>query len=191
MQNSAISIIELTPTHFKDVIDLGNLVHGNGYLSQSSLTHIFEISILNNINASFVAYQNQQLIGFRLTYAPGRWPIDEWCTPNKWHHKPQNICYFKCNTVSANHRGQGIGTQLLKASIQQAKKQGCTAGLAHIWMESPGNSAYIYMSRAGAKLIKKHPNRWYEDSVSGGYNCIYCGHNCQCTAAEMLIEFHE
>lgn len=191
MATAALKIIEFTPAHFNDVIKLGNQVHGDGYLDDQSIAKIYDISFSQGINASFVAYVGETIVGFRLTYAPSQWPIDSWCTPEQWGHAEQKVCYFKCNTVAEEYRGQGLGAKLLAKSIEQAKLQGCTAGLAHIWLQSPGNSAFRYMSRAGGKVIKEHPDRWRELSISGGYDCIICGHDCHCVAAEMLLEFDQ
>ena len=191
MTTAKLKISEFAPEHFADVIKLGNLVHGDGYLDEQAVAKIYDISFANGINASFVAYDGDIMVGFRLTYAAGTWPIDQWCTPEKWGHNEQNVCYFKCNTVAEEYRGQGVGSKLLKKSIEQAKRQGCTAGLAHIWLQSPGNSAFRYMSRAGGKVIKEHPDRWRESSIKDGYECIICGFDCHCVAAEMLLEFND
>lgn len=184
-----LTIIPFEPEHYADVLKLGNEVHGDNYLSMESLAKMYEISFANDINASFVAYDGDKLVGFRLTYAAGRWPIDQWCSPELWGHDADKVCYFKCNTVAEDYRGSGIGGGLLKRSIEMTKKQGCTAGLAHIWMQSPGNSALRYMTRAGGKMIKEHPNRWLETSLNDGYYCIICKGDCHCTAAEMILEF--
>ena len=106
---------------------------------------------------------------------------------------PPGISYKEISVgrvaIKKEYRGKGIGGLLLARSIQMTKAQGCTAGLAHIWMQSPGNSAFRYMSRAGGRVIKEHPDRWHESSVKDGYNCIICGQDCHCVAAEMLLEF--
>jgi len=91
--------------------------------------------------------------------------------------------------VNANYRGHGIGSSLLMLSIEQAKLQGAKAGLAHIWLASPGNSAFKYFKKCGGELIKEHPNRWAGWYESHGYICPVCGADCDCTAAEMMIRF--
>ncbi|WP_394497083.1 GNAT family N-acetyltransferase [Shewanella sp. ENK2] len=191
----------LTPEDFQQVIELGNLVHGEGYLDMPSLENIYQMGIKNNINAHFIA-ENEQLssihqaqeqskiAGFRLTYAAGNWPIDKWCTPQKWPVSPDQMCYFKCNTVAQELRGQGIGSQLLQASIKAVKAQGATAGVSHLWKQSPKNSAVGYFTHAGGKLIKEHPSRWNQQQDNSDYLCVICGDDCHCTACEMVIEFN-
>ena len=185
----AITLQPFEPEHFADVIRLGNHVHGDNYLTMDTLPKIHQMGFKDGINASFVAYQGDTLVGFRLTYAPQQWSIDQWCSPEQWGHEPDKVCYFKCNTVAEGLRGQGLGGKLLRASIVEAQKQGATAGLSHIWMQSPGNSAYLYMTRMGANMIAKHPERWLQSCIDEGYVCVICGDRCSCEAAEMLLEF--
>jgi len=179
----------LSPQHFSDVIELGNLVHGEGYLDSHSIELLYKKGIKSGINANFVAYQDGELIGFRLTFAPGNWEPDRWCTPDAWGIKPAEVCYFKCNTVGEDSRGKGIGGQLLNASIAAAKLQGAKAGVSHLWKQSPNNSAIRYFTKAGGVLIKEHPNRWNNTKEHPDYICVLCGTNCHCTASEMLLVF--
>lgn len=177
----------VSPEHFSSILTLGNAVHGNGYLTDISIQMLYQASWLHNVNASWVALKNQKLIGFRLTQAAGNWEIDQWCTPSAWQLESEKICYFKCNTVNANYRGLGIGSELLRRSIKSVKQQGSQAGLAHIWLASPGNSAFKYFSKAGGKLIKEHPGKWSANYVD--YPCPLCGEGCHCVAGEMLLRF--
>lgn len=179
---------QLTENDFAAVIKLGNQVHGDGYLSMDTMKQWYTKGLANNINASYVVYDNDKLIGFRLTFAADNWQLDKWCTTDKWQADKENVCYFKCNTVDENYRGHGIGSKLLALSIASAKKQGAVAGVSHLWMQSPGNSAVKYFTKCGGTLIKVHADRWLEDSQNG-YHCILCGYDCHCQAAEMIIYF--
>lgn len=196
----------LAPKHFLAIVDLGNTVHGDNYLDAKSIQAIYDKSWQNSVNASWVAIdsdfknntanipQIQQvksgaLVGFRLTYAAQNWQIDKWCSPQQWGLSAKEVCYFKCNTVNKAYRGLGIGKTLLKHSVQSAAKQGAKAGLAHIWLASPNNSAFAYFSACGGKLIKEHANKWQILSIQDNYDCPICGDLCRCTAAEMLLTF--
>ncbi len=179
----------LAPEHFKRVITLGNEVQGDGYLTPESLDDIYQRGWHNTINASYVALKGDRVVGFRLTYAHDKWDHDEWCTPDAWPVDPAKVCYFKCNTVDPAFQGSGIGSRMLALSIQQAKAQGAQAGLAHIWLASPGNSAFRYFSKNGGQLIKKHPNKWRYSSIHEGYDCPVCPGYCECEGAEMLLVF--
>ncbi|WP_083494306.1 GNAT family N-acetyltransferase [Colwellia sp. MT41] len=187
-QKNTIRYVPLTSAYFSQVITLANQVHGKGYLDNDKLSQWTNKGIVNTINCSFVALLDNKLIGFRSTYSANQWPIDHWCSPTLWQVDPQKCCYFKCNTVDEKHRGLGIGKQLLQLAIEAAKQQGALAGISHLWQQSPNNSAVAYFTKCGGKLIKSHPDRWHEESKQG-YQCILCGHDCHCEAAEMIIHF--
>ncbi|MBU2279179.1 MAG: GNAT family N-acetyltransferase [Gammaproteobacteria bacterium] len=174
---------------FPAVLQLGNLVHGDGYLTPELLQQYFERGLAAKYNASFVAYTpTQQLVGFRLAFAAGQWQLDQWCSPHLWPVTPEKVAYFKCNTVAPQMQGAGIGGQLLQLSIQALQQQGAIAGLAHLWQQSPGNAAVKYFSRHGGVLIQQHPDKWRAESLAG-YACVRCGFDCHCSAAEMILLF--
>ena len=184
-----IRYLPLTSAFFSQVITLANQVHGDGYLDDEKLKQWTNKGIVNAINCSFVALLDNKLVGFRSTYSAKQWSIDQWCSPTLWQVDSQKCCYFKCNTVDEQYRGLGIGKQLLKLAIEAAQQQGALAGISHLWKQSPNNSAVSYFSKCGGKLIKSHPDKWNEDSRQG-YDCILCGHDCHCEAAEMIINFN-
>ncbi len=173
---------------YDQVIALGTLVHGEGYIDQENIKQWVQQGIKNDINASYVAYDKDKLVGFRLTYAAQQWHIDKWCSPELWQQPADNVCYFKCNTVDETYRGYGIGSQLLKLSIEAIKQQGASAGVSHLWMQSPGNSAVKYFTKCNGQLVKQHPDKWNEHSKQG-YMCPICANDCHCSAAEMIIYF--
>lgn len=207
---SEISYKKLTPQYFKQVIKLANEVHGDGYLNEQSMADWAKRGInadintdtsTTSVNCSYVALFNsssnsksqntaimQKLVGFRITFAAEHWVADQWCSPNLWGIAKDKCCYFKCNTVDEKYRGLGVGKKLLQLSIQAAKKQGTQAGIAHLWKQSPNNSAVAYFTHCGGELIKSHPDKWNEESRHG-YNCTLCGYDCHCEAAEMIIRF--
>ncbi|GIU10626.1 MULTISPECIES: GNAT family N-acetyltransferase [unclassified Shewanella] len=182
-------IIPLNKTHFAAVITLGNLVHGAGYLDSETLDHIVNLGQKHGINSCFVAIEQGELLGFRLCYAAGQWPIDKWCSVSDWSVEPKNVAYFKCNTIAEQARGKGLGGQLLTASVLALTEQGAVAGVSHLWKQSPHNAAVKYFSKAGGQLIKEHPQRWNNTVEHPDYVCNLCGPNCQCAACEMLLMF--
>lgn len=187
---SSITFKPYEPQYFDQVIALGNHVHGDNYLDLKSAESLYHSSFSDNINASWVAFDGDKLVGFRLTVAAQNWQVDEWCTPEKWPFDKTQVCYFKCNTVDENYRGYGLGSKLLHCSIEQAQKQGSKAGLAHIWLASPGNSAYRYFSKCGGVTIQEHPGKWTKLAIEEGYDCPVCPGICECVAAEMLLDFN-
>jgi len=183
-----ITYRNISAKDFSASIQLATAVHGEGYINDEIISAWVEKGIKDGINSGFVAYDQEKLVGFRLTYAVGQWQVDNWCTPKLWQVETNKVCYFKCNTVDENYRGHGIGGQLLKLSIEAAQKQGAIAGISHLWKESPGNSAVRYFTKCGGSLIKEHPDRWHEMSKNG-YDCTICHFDCHCVAAEMIIRF--
>ncbi|WP_206483582.1 GNAT family N-acetyltransferase [Thalassotalea sp. G2M2-11] len=184
--NKNIIYRPLAPQDYQAVIALGNFVHGEGYMDTVKVKQWVEQGIKDQVNASYVAYDKDKLVGFRITFAAKQWHIDKWCSPVKWQVAPAHVCYFKCNTVDENYRGHGIGSKLLKLAINAVKKQGAQAGVSHLWMQSPGNSAVKYFSKCGGTLVTQHPRRWNELE---DYICTLCGKDCHCSAAEMIILF--
>ncbi|WP_299007218.1 GNAT family N-acetyltransferase [uncultured Shewanella sp.] len=174
---------------FPAVISLGNKVHGEGYLTESSLMTMRNMGIKAGINASFVLYQARTLVGFRLTYAPEQWQIDQWCSPKQWRMRVQDLCYFKCNTIAPDFQGQGGGGRLLAAAIQAVKKQGGLGGISHLWQQSPNNAAVKYFTKAGGELVATHLKRWSDPVEYADYECVLCGSPCQCSACEMILRF--
>lgn len=185
---TTINYRALTPADFDKVITLANHVHGDGYMDENNIQDWYQKGFKNDINAGFVAYDNDKLVGFRITYAAEQWHIDKWCSPQKWRANSEQVCYFKCNTVDETYRGYGIGSELLKLSIAAAKAQGAIAGVSHLWKQSPGNSAVKYFTKCGGELVQSHPDKWREEALNG-YDCIICGFDCHCEAAEMIIYF--
>ncbi|MCJ8340305.1 MAG: GNAT family N-acetyltransferase [Pseudomonadales bacterium] len=186
--NTDLIFRHLAPDDFDAVIKLATQVHGEGYIDAQVLKKWFSQGIFNEINASFVVFDDNNLIGYRITFSATQWSIDKWCTPVLWDVEPDKVCYFKCNTVTEAYRGLGIGPKLLALSSQAVQEQGALAGIAHLWQQSPGNSAVNYFTKCGARYIKTHPSRWNEDCKTG-YICTICGDDCHCDAQEMLIEF--
>ncbi|MDB2374500.1 GNAT family N-acetyltransferase [Psychrosphaera haliotis] len=182
-------IKNLSNEDFAAVIELGNKVHGDGYLDETSISKILDQSTVGSLNASYVMYHDQTLVGFRLSYAPNKWPLDKWCTSDKWPVNKEHVAYFKCNTIHPDYQGKGLGGQLLQTSITTLKEMGAKAGLSHIWMQSPGNASFKYFTKAGGQLIKTHARRWNDDPTIPDYVCILCGNDCHCDASEMMLVF--
>jgi len=200
---TTLNLAPLEPKYFEQVIELGNEVHGDGYLTDEILNIIYQKGNKNNVNCSFVMLDTvdnsdekqtdvEKVVGFRLTYAPTLWQADEWCSPDLWKLPIEKLCYFKCSTVNSKYRGHGIARKMLNASIEAVKKQGADGGVCHTWMQSPGNVAYLYFTKCGGQHIKTHPKRWLADAKNG-YRCVVCLPDlyCHCDAGEMILYFDE
>lgn len=189
-----MQIYNLQEEDFEAVIALGNKINGDNYLDREMLKKLLKASVKDSLNCSYVAYptkRGEDAAGFRLTYAAGQWCIDNWFSPDKWKVPQDKVCLFKSNMVSEKYRGRGLGPLLLKHSIATAKQQGAIAGVTHIWMQSPGNSAYKYFTKAGGEVVFIHPDRWHNDFSDFGYVCTICGEDCHCDGAEMILYFNK
>ncbi len=187
-ETNNIKFKTLEPSDFAALVSLAIDVHGQGYVDLAIIEQWYQQGIYEDINAGFVAYNNHQLIGYRITFAAQHWQIDHWCSPTKWQVPPARVCYFKCNTIDSHYRGLGIGAQLLKLSAAAAKAQGAQAGIAHLWMQSPANSAVQYFTHCGGQYVATHLSRWNADSAKG-YVCTLCANDCHCDAQEMILYF--
>lgn len=186
-----MQIYNLREDDFAAVAALGNKINGDNYLDADTCAKIMRGSCKLGLSCSYVAYEGKTLIGFRLTYAPGQWNIDQRFCPDKWKVPQEQVCLFKSNMIDESYRGRGLGPLLLKHSIETVKQQGAVAGVTHIWMQSPGNSAYKYFTKAGGELIMIHPDHWHNDFSDFGYVCTLCGEDCHCDGAEMILYFKE
>lgn len=196
IMNHTYNIRFLREEEFEDIVELGAKVHGENYMSVEELHNVLEKSKLGGSNCSFTMALNKGdgvecLIGFRLTYAPGNWldSFDCQISPELWGFDPDKVAYLKSNTLDAEFRGSGFGRMLLDRSIAECKRMGAEAAVTHIWMNSPGNSAYNYFSRAGGRDIKTYPSYWHDDFENFGYVCSHCGEDCHCPGTEMILDF--
>lgn len=171
------------------VLRVANEVHGDNYLTESLFHDYLARAQHGAINLNWLAFVDDELVGVRITFAPGHWPTDDQTTPAEWPVPAAQMCYFKCAAVLESARGLGVGRGLLMHSITAAQQLGCRAGLAHIWLQSPNNSAFAYFSKCGGQLIREHKRRWLALSLEEGYHCPVCDGDCYCTAAEMVLPF--
>ncbi|RTE86249.1 MULTISPECIES: GNAT family N-acetyltransferase [Gammaproteobacteria] len=190
MENSQLIFRPMTAADETAVVKLANEVHGDNYLSPESFRdYLKKGTTQDGRNLNWLAFMDEELVGIRLTFAAGNWDVDEWCSPSEWNIPADKLCYFKCAAVSEKSQGRGVGKGLLYHAIVEAVGSGCHGGLAHIWRQSPNNSAFQYFSKCGGELVKDHPDRWLSASLNDGYYCPVCDGTCYCVAAEMILPF--
>jgi len=147
----AIQYRQLQLKDYPALLQLANLVHGAGYLDQDGLAYYHQLGIKQGVDASFVAYAAEQLVGFRLVWSAGHWQPDLWCSPALWPVPLAEVAYFKCNTIAPAWQGHGIGGELMQRSVAALQAQGAKAGVAHLWRQSPGNAAVRYFTKQGGQ----------------------------------------
>lgn len=180
-------IVNLHPDHFSKLKEFTDKYIGKDYYSLSDLLEVYNKSLLNNQNASFLLFINNSLMGMRLSYMPGKWSKmkgDGGLTPNLWSGLGvSDLGYFQSLFIHPDLTGQGWGPILSTHSLDQIKKAGAKGVLTHSWVESPNNSSRQYLSKLGFSEVKVHPLYWSKID----YDCSGCNQKpCVCTACEML-----
>lgn len=157
---------------------------GLDYFSCEDLRHFLLLSQKDGWNASFLAWEDQKLIGVRLTLAPSTWISAETKIQiTKWNVDADKVGYFKSLFIDENYRAQGLGKLLSAESKKILLKQGAQAIVTHSWLESPGNSSQNYLLKDGFTEVSRYANFW--EPID--YECVRCTpKRCQCTAVEMI-----
>ncbi|MGZ3773359.1 MAG: GNAT family N-acetyltransferase [Bdellovibrio sp.] len=179
--------ISFTPFEFKHLHSVKVFTDkwiGENYYTVEDLESLLSMSCKGGLNASILAWDDSQLVGVRLTLAPGQWIRgDLKITPQKWNVDADKVAYFKSLFIDESYRSQGLGAKLSALSKEIILRQGGMAVLTHSWLESPANSSQIYLLKDGFKEIARHEKFWHHID----YLCTRCAPDrCQCTAVEMI-----
>lgn len=65
----------MTAADHAAVIRLANEVHGDNYLNDESLADYAAKGTVGDVNLNWLAWLGDELIGIRLTFAPGTWRL--------------------------------------------------------------------------------------------------------------------
>lgn len=164
---------------------------GTGYYSLPELEDAFKKSQKNNLTASLVLIQvndtfptQEEILGIRLTYAPGLWSHGKSnrLKADLWGVSQEDVGYFQSLFLDEQLQGQGFGKKLSVQSMNILKAQGARAVVCHSWKESPHDSSGRYLRSLGFKSVTEHALYWKDVD----YVCTRCGKPCLCTAEEMI-----
>ncbi len=180
-------IISFEKKYLNEVKDFTDQWIGENYYSMEELEKVISFSKQDGLNASLLAFVDNELAAVRLTYAPGVWVDSQrGVTPLKWDLPKERVSYFKSLFVAEKFQQKGLGRELSKKSIEIIKQMGAQAVVCHSWLESPGNSSQKYLLKMDFKPVHTHERYWYEID----YLCTRCNPNrCVCTAVEMIKYF--
>jgi predicted N-acetyltransferase YhbS len=105
---------------------------GEGYFSEQELKDIFKLSQGNGMNASYLAFQGEELAAVRLSLAPGEWvKTMRGLNPKKWGVPDSQVGYFKSLFVAEKFQRQGPGRGLSQKSLLTLKDMGAQAVVCH------------------------------------------------------------
>lgn len=142
-------------------------------------------STVDGVPLCYVAETDDGLVGFRLTFPPGRWSSGrgKGLTPERWPAPIEQAGYFQSCFVDPAVTGQGIGRRLGQRALDDLRRCGARLAVAHSWKESPHNSSMRYLQRLGFSAVAEHPRYWAEVD----YLCSGCRVKpCICTSIEMI-----
>lgn len=158
---------------------------GNNYYSIPEIENNLSQSQLGDQSCSFIALKEDEIVGVRLTLAPGKWigTSQRGLTPQKWGAPLDKAAYFKSLFIAENFQGRGLGKELSSKSIEKLRQMGAKAIICHSWLESPHNSSQRYLAKMGFSEVASHPLYWKPID----YLCVRCSpKRCECTAIEMI-----
>ena len=95
-----------------------------------------------------------------------------------------DTAYFQSCFVDDRCMGKGIGRRLAWLAMDDLKRTGTRAVVAHSWKESPHGSSLRYLTRLGFQAVSEHLEYWKEVD----YICRRCGQPCLCTAIEVVMD---
>jgi len=189
-KESRLEIRSMTQEDLPAVLLLYDEEFGSNWVTLPDLYQYLEMSTKNHFVSTVVAIidspiSTRKIIGFKTVFAAGKWDTQSphlKTTPEKLSFPLSKYSYSKSTIVAATLQGHGIGSQLHKAVVEIAKKQGSLGMISHVWTRN--DSAMKFAKKMGIKEITFHPKMWLEISKEHGYNCKYCEGPCACDALE-------
>lgn len=96
---------------------------------------------------------------------------------------------LKSSVVVPAARGRGIGTDMLRATLQFLAAGGCRYAVTASWVAvDAAHTSLGMLDRAGFTALATVPGYWADDQTAGGFTCPDCGDKCRCTAAIMALD---
>lgn len=189
---------QVRPLDFNDVeaiVELSDELLGTNYMTIGDLNYFFgherhKSTVGSFVFGSFVlgsfvlVGEENNVQGFRLTFAPGCWPPDllKLALIELWPISVDAVAYFKTILINSPLQGQGWGPRLSLASPKAVRAMGADSIVCHCWKESLNNSSQRYLSQMDFKPLGEIKNFWQNKN----YKCVRCQpDSCKCTAIEM------
>ena len=116
-------MINIRSLSFEDIEEIKTFTDkwiGKDYFKLDDLNDVLRCSSLKNLNASLGAWQKKELVGIRLTFAPGLWSkkYSKGITPKEWNVSIEEVGYFKSLFIAKDYQGEGLGQKLSMESSE-------------------------------------------------------------------------
>lgn len=181
-----MNILPFEIQHVNQVQVFSDLWIGKNYFLEEDLVDLAKRSQFGGKNCSFLCFKNEELVGIRLSYAPGKWPEDlvGKSSPHKYKYPLDTVGYFKSLFLNEKFQGKGVGGKLSNLGIEKMREMKAKAIVTHCWLESPNQSSERYLSKLGFEPVNDIPLFWKDID----YLCSGCAIKpCKCTAREMIL----
>ena len=177
----------MRPEDAPAVSALADRLIGQDYYPADRVEADLARSTVDGVALCYVAETDDGLVGFRLTFPPGRWSAGrgggKGLTPGRWPAPIEQAGYFQSCFIDPAMTGRGLGRRLGLRALDDLRRCGARLAVAHSWKESPHGSSMRYLARLGFTPIAEHPHYWAEVD----YLCSGCWLKpCICTAVEMV-----
>lgn len=91
------------------------------------------------------------------------------------------IGYVKTIAIGKKYAGKGIGTDLLKAAMQELKSKGVESYVSTAWKHAGIINVASLLRGAGFSKKMELENYWLQSSIDENFDCPHCGHPCYCS----------
>ena len=92
------------------------------------------------------------------------------------------IVVLKTIAVSTFIKGRGVGSSLIKDSLEIYNKQEVESIYCLAWRSKKGTNIHGLLNIHNFSIYEEIPNFWTKDSQEKGYLCPECGNPCKCVA---------
>lgn len=166
------------------MVELGDGRFGENYTNEDKMQKYAENE--NNICKLAIEAKEDKLIGFFLMHGTTisglakefKLKIDE---IKNFIGDNEKICIAKSLALQKNSEKGGIATELVKESLEKAKRMGFYSSWSPLWIRKNGSiPAKHVIERNGYLFYKNVHMLWVDD---GNYRCVDCDGPCRCDAA--------
>ena len=179
-----VSVRPITPEDREQVLALWEGQLGAGYADDSKIDAALNDGTGTILLVAEARQQDAGLVGFAIGRLMHGEELAEYIgLPQGLLDVTERVGLLDVNCVAAEWQGQGIGSRLTGARLDQFEDRGCGSAYAVCWVREETDSRAV-VSKFGLEEIAYLPEYWREDSLEHEYTCPDCGTPpCRCDAA--------